>query len=105
MNAWRHLTVEAFESLSADSQDKDGFVQVVDIRDRESFAAGHIPGAQLLNNETIEGFISSADKTRPLVVCCYHGHSSQNAAEFLAQQEFAEVYSLDGGYTAWAAQE
>ena len=104
MNIWRHLTVDAFKSLSADSQGKDGLVQVVDIRDRQSYEAGHIPGAHLLNDETIEEFMSSADKTRPLVVCCYHGHSSQNAAEFLAQQEFTDVYSLDGGYTAWAAQ-
>ena len=105
MNTWQHLTIEAFKSLRAGSPGSTDVVQVVDIRDRESYQAGHIPGARLLNDETIEEFMSSADKTRPLVVCCYHGHSSQNAAEFLAQQKFTEVYSLDGGYTAWAGQE
>ena len=104
MNTWRHLTVEAFKSLCADSPNTS-IVQVVDIRDRESYQEGHIPGAVLLNDETIEDFMSAADKIRPLVVCCYHGHSSQNAAEFLVQQEFTDVYSLDGGYAAWASQE
>lgn len=105
MDSWCHLTIEAFKSLSAESRCQDGIVQVVDIRDGASFAAGHIPGAQLLNDETIEEFLASADRTGPLVVCCYHGHTSQNAAEFLVQQDFTDVYSLDGGYAAWAAQE
>jgi thiosulfate sulfurtransferase len=36
-----------------------------------------------------------------MVVVCYHGHSSQQAAAWLAGQGFAEVYSLDGGFTEW----
>jgi thiosulfate sulfurtransferase len=35
-------------------------------------------------------------------VVCYHGHSSQGAAQFMLQQGFAEVYSMDGGFTEWA---
>jgi thiosulfate sulfurtransferase len=35
------------------------------------------------------------------LVYCYHGHSSQSAAEHFVENGFANVYSLDGGYTAW----
>jgi len=38
------------------------------------------------------------------VVCCYHGISSQQAAQFLISQDFTEVYSLDGGFTDWQLQ-
>ncbi|WP_422380975.1 thiosulfate sulfurtransferase GlpE [Marinicellulosiphila megalodicopiae] len=75
---------------------------IVDIRDPASFASGSIEGAQLLNNQNIDQFIASADFTKPLVVCCYHGNSSQGAADYLSEQGFAEVFSLDGGYAAWS---
>ncbi len=98
MNTWQHLTMIDYKTLLA-----AGPVQAVDIRDPAAYEAGHIPDAQALNDASLEGFLASADKTKVLVVCCYHGHSSQNVAEFLVQQGFEDVYSLDGGYTAWAA--
>ena len=99
MAEWQRLNLNHFKTMR-----EQGLVQVVDIRDGASFTAGHIPGAQPLNDGNLEAFLASADKTRPLVVCCYHGHSSQNVAAFLAGEAFQEVYSLDGGYSAWAVQ-
>lgn len=99
MNSWQHLTIAGYKTLL-----EDGPVQVVDIRDAASYRAGHIPDAQALNDDTLEAFLSSADKTTPLVVCCYHGNSSQNAADFLTRQGFEKVYSLAGGYAAWTAE-
>ncbi|WP_196138992.1 thiosulfate sulfurtransferase GlpE [Aliikangiella sp. G2MR2-5] len=74
---------------------------VVDIRDPGSFAQGHIHGATRLDNQNLAEFIANADKTKPLVVCCYHGNSSQGAADVLNQQGFAETYSMDGGMSEW----
>lgn len=77
---------------------------VVDIRDPASFQAGRIPGAIHLTNDNLSDFIRDADLDAPLVVCCYHGNSSQQAAQFLASQDFSDVYSLDGGFVEWQAQ-
>jgi thiosulfate sulfurtransferase len=74
---------------------------VVDIRDAASFQANHIPGAIHLSNESFADFIREADLDAPVVVCCYHGISSQQAAQFLISQDFTDVYSLDGGFTDW----
>tara|TARA_B100000809_G_scaffold141804_1_gene139334 strand:+ start:2770 stop:3072 length:303 start_codon:yes stop_codon:yes gene_type:complete len=74
---------------------------VVDIRDANSFANGRIAEAINLSNESIANFLREADLDAPVVVCCYHGISSQQAAEFLISQDFTEVYSLDGGFTQW----
>ena len=79
-------------------------VTVVDIRDPASFAAGHAPGAISLNNNNVQDFILQADHDKPLLVFCYHGHSSQGAADFLAKQGFDEVYSVDGGFEGWKLQ-
>lgn len=74
---------------------------VVDIRDAASFNTAHITGAQPLNNDNLPAFLANADKAKPVIVCCYHGNSSKQAAQFLCQQEFSEVYSLDGGFEYW----
>jgi len=79
----------------------EGEVQIVDIRDEGSYATGHIPGAQLLDNSGLQAFIESANLDTPLVVCCYHGNSSQPAAAFLHDRGFDDVYSLDGGFSGW----
>mgnify|MGYP006173852391 FL=1 len=77
---------------------------VVDIRDPQSFAAGHISGSLHLDNHSLHDFIAKADLDAPLIVACYHGNSSQSAAAYLAHQGFAEVYSLDGGFDLWRSQ-
>lgn len=77
---------------------------VVDIRDETSFANGRIIDALHLTNESLANFLREADPDVPVVVCCYHGHSSQQAAQFLVSQDFTQVYSLDGGFTQWQLQ-
>ena len=74
---------------------------VVDIRDAHSFSSGAIPDAVHLSGDDVEAFIENTDQSRPLIVCCYHGNSSQGAAQFFAQRGFEQTYSLDGGYEAW----
>ena len=78
----------------------DSGATIADIRDEASFAAGHINGAIHLSDRNLQEFILESDHELPLIVCCYHGHSSQPAAQYLASQGFEEVYSLIGGYTA-----
>ncbi|KGK42067.1 sulfurtransferase [Nitrincola sp. A-D6] len=77
---------------------------VVDIRDLNSFNSSHIPQAQNLNNDNLPVFLQQADRNQALIVYCYHGISSQSAADFLAGQGFTEVYSLDGGFEQWKLQ-
>ena len=74
---------------------------VVDIRDAQSFAMGHVSGSRHLDNYSLADFIAQADLGAPLIVSCYHGNSSQSAAAYLCSQGFAEVYSLDGGFELW----
>ena len=74
---------------------------IVDIRDTFSFIYGHVNKAINLTQANLENFVKNTDKQQPLLVVCYHGNSSQVAAEYLSQQGFADVYSLDGGYEAW----
>jgi thiosulfate sulfurtransferase len=85
---------------SAKSLCDEGAV-MVDIRDPQTFAAGHIAGSQHLDNHSIAEFIRAADLDAPIVVVCYHGNSSQSAAAYLISQGFSDVYSMDGGFELW----
>ena len=74
---------------------------VVDIRDAHSFASGAMPDAVHVSGDNIESFVADNDKSRPLIVCCFHGNTSQGAAQYFAERGFEHAYSLDGGYEAW----
>ncbi len=79
-------------------KEKDAIV--VDIRDSASYAHGHIDGAILLDNDNFQAFIDNADKSRPIIVCCYHGNSSQASSGVISSLGF-QSYSLDGGMADW----
>ena len=95
-NTFKHLAIDELHAVL-----KDKTHVVVDIRDPASFANNHIPGAIHLSNESLNDFMLKADPDAPTVVCCYHGISSQQAAQYLISQDFTDVYSLDGGFTQW----
>lgn len=80
---------------------EDGKARLVDIRDEQSFAQGRMQDAVHLTNGTLQSFMADTDFDVPVIVCCYHGVSSQQAAQFLIHQGFDEVYSMDGGFEAW----
>ncbi len=95
MSEFKRIAPEQAQAL------RDKGAVVVDIRDPQSFAAGHISDSQHLDNYSLADFIAKADLDAPLIVTCYHGNSSQGAAAYLVGQGFSEVYSLDGGFELW----
>ncbi|WP_420934484.1 thiosulfate sulfurtransferase GlpE [Alteromonas sp. A081] len=94
MGTYSHISVQ-------DVADFTGPVSIVDIRDPQSYANGHMPNAAPLNNDNFSTFVEQTPKDTPVVVVCYHGVSSQQAAHVIAQQGFETVYSMDGGFEAW----
>lgn len=99
MSTFKHIQVSELQTLMTDND-----ITIADIRDPNAFAAGHIKGAIHLTNESINDFIQTTDIDSPVIVCCYHGNASQQAAQFLVSQDFTNVYSLDGGFSAWQLQ-
>lgn len=78
---------------------------IADIRDENSFAQGHIAGAFHLTNTSLGQFMRQHDFEQPVIVVCYHGNSSQGAAQYLAEQGYDAVYSMDGGFESWRTQQ
>ena len=97
------MNEENFKRIAAEQAKAliDAGAALADIRDPDSFARSHIDGALHLTNTNLQEFVEQADLDQPLVVYCYHGNSSQPAAQFLYERGFEEVYSLDGGFEVW----
>ena len=96
---FKHISIEQFTQLQAEKH-----VHIADTRDVQSYSAGHITGATHLDNNSVAQFVADTNFKEAVVVCCYHGNSSQGAADFLNDKGFEDTYSLAGGYVAWAAE-
>lgn len=96
MEQFAHISID--KTLQLLNSKKAKFV---DIRDDQSFDQAHVEGAFHLTNGSLQQLMAETDFDTPVVVCCYHGVSSQQAAQFLIHQGFEEVYSMDGGFEAW----
>lgn len=94
MSVFQHISIQ-------DAAEKLDTFSVVDIRDPQSFANGHMPDALNLNNDNFAAFLDNTPKNTPVLVVCYHGVSSQQAANVIANQGYDNVFSMDGGFEAW----
>lgn len=93
-------TYECINVQLAESYLQQG-ARLVDIRDPQSFERAHIHGSYHLTNGTLNQFVAESDYDQPVLVLCYHGNSSKGAAQYLINQGFDHVYSVDGGFDAW----
>jgi rhodanese-related sulfurtransferase len=101
--ARRTLSVE---EVSADEvRGWRGRPLVIDLRDSQSYQAGHLPGALSLRMDQLAGFLHRARPPidRGIVVVCYHGNQSLAGAATVGSHGPWEVRSLRGGMEAWSA--
>lgn len=82
---------------------KDDDLIVLDVRERDEYKKGHIPGAQHLPRGQLELRVNKElpDPTRRIVTCCEIGRISTLAASTLRQMGFQRVAALDGGMQSW----
>ena len=77
---------------------------IIDIRDKVSYQAGNIPNSVNVSDGNIVDFLNSTDRQVSLLIYCYHGINSKDAAEYFVKSGFQSVFSLDGGYTEYIQQ-
>ena len=76
---------------------------VLDVREKDAFEAGHVPGAVNLPRGQLELRVNTElpDPTVRIVTCCEFGKISTLAAATLRDLGFGRAVALDGGMKAW----
>jgi rhodanese-related sulfurtransferase len=76
---------------------------IIDTREDNEWARGHIPNAVHLGKGVIERDIEKAipDKDATVVLYCGGGYRSALAADNLQKMGYRNVISMDGGWRGW----
>lgn len=76
---------------------------LVDVREDNEFEAGHAAGAEHIGRGVIERDIvqKHSDKDEELILYCGGGYRSALAADNLQKMGYTNVFSMQGGWTAW----
>lgn len=95
----RELSIEEVK----EKLEKGETFRLIDVREREEFARGRIPGAEFLCKGIIERDIEklAPESDTHLVLYCGGGYRSALAAENLQKMGYTNVASMWGGWRAW----
>lgn len=76
-------------------------IQLLDVRTRGEWDAGHIPGSVHIPLGQLEQRLGELDPSRAVAVSCQSGSRSSIGASLLKAHGFRDVTNVRGGYTAW----
>jgi glyoxylase-like metal-dependent hydrolase (beta-lactamase superfamily II)/rhodanese-related sulfurtransferase len=79
---------------------KEREVTVLDVREPDEYAAGHLPGALSIPQSELALHLEGLDKSKPYLVVCAGGVRSLRATHYLAAAGY-DATTLDGGTAAW----
>lgn len=93
----------ALEELNAHLMKNETDLVMLDVRERDAYEAGHIPGARHLPRGQLELRVNDdlRDPTLRILAYCEFGRISTLAAATLRELGFQRAVALDGGMKAW----
>ena len=99
----RYLEVAALQSLL--SKRDQGTIYLIDVRTREEFEEGHIPGFRWFpGGQAVQRSDDvSVVHNSTVIFCCDGKARATFTASLYRQLGHQEIYAVDGGTTAWAA--
>ena len=75
--------------------------QVIDVREKDTFDAGHILGARSMPYSMLKTTIGSLRKDQPVYLYDQKKALSIREANLLRKNGYTDIYILKGGYDGW----
>ena len=94
----REMSVKELKDRLDDSEDA---ILLYDVRTDQEREMAAIPGAEVLDEVSLER-LSSMSRETAVAIHCHHGGRSARAAQALVDLGFSEVYNVVGGIDAWS---
>ncbi|MDA2933058.1 rhodanese-like domain-containing protein [Acidobacteria bacterium AH-259-D05] len=88
---------EARQQIAANPE-----LAILDVREPFEIEKGKIEGSRRVDQELGSEIISSWPREREIIVYCEHGERSMKATQYLKQQGFQNIRSLQGGFAVWS---
>ena len=90
-------------TLDATRLMNQGATLVLDIREGDDYASGHLPRARHIPLSQLSKRVDEIGKFRekPVLVTCRNGAKAGAASRLLKQAGFKNVFELRGGVSAW----
>ena len=85
----------------ADEMMKRDDVAVIDVRNPDEYAGGHVPNAKLIPVNSVYARREELPKDKEIIFVCAVGQRSALAAEMAAAAGLTRLYNLEGGTDAW----
>jgi glyoxylase-like metal-dependent hydrolase (beta-lactamase superfamily II)/rhodanese-related sulfurtransferase len=103
--AAREIAFMSMEEVKRHVDGGEAGLLLLDVRERESFRAGHLPGARNIPRGELElrADAQLPDPTARILVYCQFGKVSTLAAHALRTMGYTRAVALDGGLDAWTA--
>jgi hydroxyacylglutathione hydrolase len=105
MTSWREekRATERIERIGVDTlHERGGAVQILDVRARSEWDAGHIPGSVHTPYHELAALPDDLDPARPIAAICSSGQRSAVAASLLRRHGARRVIHVaDGGVGTW----
>lgn len=95
---------EAWLPAQVEEAWRRGEVYLLDVRDPEEYAHGHIDGAHLLPLPSLPEHLHEVPKDKKVICICHVGQRSSQAARLLRAAGYRSVYNMTGGMLAWESE-
>ena len=76
---------------------------VIDVRETDEFAAGHVPTAISIPLSTVQDRVDEFRHQGTVYVICQVGGRSMRACQYLADFDIVNLVNIAGGTTGWIA--
>ena len=98
-----HISFMSMEEVRTRVDAGDRSLVILDVRERDAYDAGHVPGAKHIPRGQLELRVDQElpDPTARILTCCEFGKISTLAAATLRGMGYTRAVALDAGIKAW----